>query len=166
MDRNGGAHAEFYRRACWRALGLGQGWTRQVSGPVGHHPHSPARLVFAGRRRYRSSPRGFFIFLFFYFRFLQKYIFVFEIYRNIPRPPRCRAAGTWSTRCGAAGAFVQKLLRKYLCAGPWGRSPGLLAPQAARQRGGRPWPPGYRATGSKIRQGFASLPPSLFFLGY
>ena len=46
------------------------------------------------------------VFLFFYFRFLQKYIFVFEIYRNIFRPPRCWAAGTWPPRCGAAGAFL------------------------------------------------------------
>ena len=36
----------------------------------------------------------FIYFYIFYFRFLQKYIFVFEICRNIPRPPRCRAAGT------------------------------------------------------------------------
>ena len=47
----------------------------------------------------------------FYFRFLQKkYIFDLEIYRNIPRPSSCRAAGTWPPGSGAAGAFVQKLL--------------------------------------------------------
>ena len=40
------------------------------------------------------------------------FIFVFKIYKNISRPPRCRAAGIWSPRCGAAGAFVQKLLLK------------------------------------------------------
>ena len=49
----------------------------------------------------------FFYFYTFYFRFLQKYIFVFKIYRNIPRPPRCRAARTWSPRCGAAGLFCK-----------------------------------------------------------
>ena len=34
---------------------------------------------------------GFVVFLFFifYFHFLEKYIFDLEIYRNIPRPPRC-----------------------------------------------------------------------------
>ena len=36
-----------------------------------------------------------FYFYIFQFRFLQKYIFVFEIYRNIPS----RAAGTWPPRC-------------------------------------------------------------------
>ena len=36
----------------------------------------------------------FFIFIFFNFVFLQKYIFVLEIYRNIPRLPHCRTDGT------------------------------------------------------------------------
>ena len=41
------------------------------------------------------SPRSllmgrFFYFYIFHFRFLQKIYFRFEIYRNIPRPPRCR----------------------------------------------------------------------------
>ena len=88
------------------------------------------------------ASRRFFYFFIFQFRFLQKYIFVFEIYRNISRPPRCRATRTWSPRCGAAGAFVQKLLRKYLCAGPWGRSPGLPVARPAgppsRPAAGRP----------------------------
>ena len=69
---------------------------------------------------------GFFIF---YFHFLQKYIFVFEIYRNIPRPPRRRAAGTWSPRCGAAGAFLQKISRRIYV-----EASGV---PVARQRGGR-----------------------------
>ena len=104
---------------------------------------------------------GFYIFIFyiFVFCFLQKYIFVFEIYRNIPPPPRCRAAGTWSPRCGAAGAFVQKLLRKYLCAGPWGpvaRQRGGRPPQAARQRGGRLSHP-YIRVGWSPHLSFASL---------
>ena len=81
-----------------------------------------------------NLPRGsgsglwrFFYFYIFHFRFFKKkYIFVFEIYNNIPRPPRCRTAGTWSPRCGAAGAFVQKFLQKYLRAGPWGRSNIIL----------------------------------------
>jgi len=54
----------------------------------------------------KTRNRRFFLFFIFHFHFLQKYIFVFEIYRNIPRPPRCRAAGTWSPRCGVAGAFL------------------------------------------------------------
>ena len=31
-----------------------------------------------------------------------------EIYRNITRPLRCRAAGTWPPGCRAAGAYLQK----------------------------------------------------------
>ena len=50
----------------------------------------------------------FFYFYTFYFRFLQKYIFVFKIYRNIPRPPRCRAAG----------AYLQNKEEKKLRTGP------------------------------------------------
>jgi len=99
----------------------------------GRPPPNPARGPSTEQAALLQPRRGggFFIFYFFCFCFLQKYIFVFKIYRNIPRPPRYRAAGTWSPRCGAAGAFMQKLLRKYLRAGPWGA--------VARQRGG--WPP-------------------------
>ena len=71
-----------------------------------------------------------FLFFIFYFRFLQKYIFDLEIYRNIPRPPGS----------GAAGAFLKKISRSKLRAGPWG--------PVARQWGGRPpRPPGSGATG-------------------
>ena len=49
-----------------------------------------------------------FYFYIFYFRILQKYIFVFEIYMNIPRPPRCRAAGTWPAGSRTAGAYLKK----------------------------------------------------------
>jgi len=47
-----------------------------------------------------------FYFYIFYFHFLQKYFFVFQIYKNILRPPSCRAAGTWSPRCRAAEAYL------------------------------------------------------------
>ena len=81
------------------------------------------------------------VFLFFYFRFLQKYIFVFKIYRNIPRPPGSGAAGTWSPRCGAAGAFLQKFSRRICAEAPGG--------PVARQRSDRPpRPPGSGAAGS------------------
>ena len=85
----------------------------------------------------------FFYFFIFYFRFLQKYIFNLEIYRNIPRPPGS----------GAAGAFVQKFLRKKLRAGPWG--------PVARQRDGRPpKPPGSGAAGpGRPAAGRPALPP-------
>ena len=79
--------------------------------------------------------RGFFIFLFFIFRFLQKYIFDLENYRSIPRPPSCRAAGTWPPGSRAAGAYPQKKEKQKLQTDPWGL--------AARQRGGRP-PPLYK----------------------
>ena len=91
-----------------------------------------------------------FLFFIFYFRFLQKYIFDLEIYMNIPRPPRCRAAGTWPPRSRAAGAYLQKKVDKKLRRGPWrtGRSAaGLSALQAARQRDSGPWPPACRVTG-------------------
>ena len=72
---------------------------------------------------------------FFYFRFLQKYIFVFKIYKNIPRPPRYRAAGTRSPCCRAAGTYLQKISRKNYIPIP--------GEPVARQRGGRPSrPPG------------------------
>ena len=41
-----------------------------------------------------TPQQRFFYFFIFYFRFLQKYIFVLEIYSNIGRPPRYRTAGT------------------------------------------------------------------------
>ena len=72
-------------------------------------------LVLGGPDRMRLGAHGpgawskswrFFYFFIFYFHFLQKYIFVFNIYKNIPRPPSCRAAGTWSLRCRAAGAYL------------------------------------------------------------
>jgi len=61
-----------------------------------------------GTRRAR-----FFLFCYFFiFVFYKKYIFDLEIYKNIPRPPRCRVAGTWPPGSRAAGVFVQKLLLK------------------------------------------------------
>ena len=67
-----------------------------------------------------------FLFLYFLFLFLKKYIFDLEIYRNIPRPPCCRAAGTWLPCCRAAVANLQKKEEKKLRTGPW--------EPAARQR--------------------------------
>ena len=73
----------------------------------------------------RCFPSRFFYFFIFYFRFLQKYIFDLEIYRNIPRPPGCRAARSRPPDSGAAGAFLKKISRRKLRAGPW----GPVAPQ-------------------------------------
>ena len=85
-----------------------------------------------------TLPRGFFIFIFFYFRFLQKYISDLEIYRNIPR------------QLGGKGLSEKKRRKKIFRQVPGAGRPaaGRPAPQAAQQRGGRPWPPGCRATGS------------------
>ena len=99
----------------------------------------------------------FLFFFIFYFRFLQKYIFVFKIYRNIPRPPRCRAAGTCSPRCGAAGVFLQKFLRRICAEAPGG--------PVARQRDDRPpRPPGSGAAGPG-RPVAGRLPPPALYKG-
>jgi len=81
-----------------------------------------------------------FYFYIFQFCFLQKYIFVFEIYRNIPRPPRCRAAGTWPPRCRVAGAFLQKVRGKFAPGPLEDRSPGSGAAGFGRPAAGRPPP--------------------------
>ena len=65
----------------------------------------------------RTESKRFFLFLYFYFCFLQKYIFDLEIYRNIPRPPRC----------GAAVAYLQKKDEKNCRQVPGDWSPGSWA---------------------------------------
>jgi len=60
-----------------------------------------------------------------------------EIYRNIPRPPRCRAAGTWPPGCRAAGAYLQKK-RKTNCGQVPGNRPsgwGAAAPPPPLYKG-------------------------------
>ena len=92
-------------------------------------------LTRAGRRSCPQTQARFFYFFIFYFRFLQKYIFVFKIYKNIPRPPRCRTTGTRSPRCGAAEAFLQKICE-------------IFCRKTSGGSGGRPpRPPGSRAAG-------------------
>ena len=62
-----------------------------------------------------------------------------EIYRNIPRPPRCRAAGTWPPDCRAAGANLQKKRKTNCGQVSANRPPGSQAagPQG-RPAAGRP----------------------------
>ena len=63
-----------------------------------------------------------------------------EIYRNIPRPPRCQAAGTWRPGCRAARANLQKKRGKQIADRSLGTgrpAAGRPAPKAARLRGGR-----------------------------
>jgi len=84
----------------------------------------------AGVRR-----RGSAIFSFSYFliSFFTKIYFCFRNLQEYTRPPRCWAVGTWSPRCRAAKAFLQKVSQK-ICA----RTPGG---SVARQRwavSGRP----------------------------
>ena len=71
-------------------------------------------------RRYTLAT-WFFYFYIFYFHFLQKYIFVFEIYMNIPRPPRCRAAGAYLQKKRGCGIADRSLGTGSQAAGPQGR---------------------------------------------
>ena len=107
--------------------------------------HFTTRAVYSPRPILVSQ--AVFYFYIFQFRFLQKYIFIFEIYRNIPRPPCCRAAGTWSPR---QGLFCKKFHGNFALKPLEDRSPdsGAAGPMATRQRGGRPRPPGSGATAS------------------
>ena len=73
----------------------------------------------------------FFYFFIFYFHFLQKYIIVFKIYRNIPRPPRVALL-----RGG----------RKFLQKSPW-RTGRPTAGRPARGRQKSPWRTGRPAAG-------------------
>ena len=75
-----------------------------------------------------GKPTRFFYFYIFYFRFLQKYIFDFEIYINISRPPGSRAAGTWPPGSRAAGANLQKKIQQKIA----DRSLGTGRPAAGR----------------------------------
>ena len=67
----------------------------------------PYHWLAAESAKYLAS-RAVFYFYIFYFRFLQKYIFDLEIYRNIP------------PGSAAVGAFLKKNSRRKLRAGPWG----------------------------------------------
>ena len=77
-----------------------------------------------------------------FFRFLQKYIFDLEIYKNIPRQGR---PGPGRPATGRQELICKKKSTKN-CA----EVPGE---PAARQRGGGPWPPACGATAS---------PPTLY----
>jgi len=79
-----------------------------------------------------------FLFLYFHFCFLQKYIFVFEINRNIPRPPAAGRPGPGRPAAGRQGLFCKKIHEEFALRSLEDRSPGSGAagPQAARQRGG------------------------------
>ena len=117
--------------------------------------HRPNRTK--ARPSYGCKSRDFFIFLF----FLQKYIFVFEIYRNIPRPPLCRAAGTWPSAAGRQRLFCKKFRGKFTPGPLEDRSPssGAAGPQATRQQGGWIWPPSCGATTSHSL--LKGMPPHL-----
>ena len=83
-------------------------------------------------------------------------MFVYEIYMNISRPPRCRAAGTWPPGSRAAGAYLQKKSTKNCAEVPGG--------PAARQRGGQPalQAARQRSGGHKPPAGGVTGPPTLY----
>ena len=95
------------------------------AGPGKDEPaHYVAFRPFATKQLYAV-----FLFLYFLFSFFTKIYFRFGNLQEYTRPPGS----------GAAGAFLKKISQRKLRAGPWG--------PVARQRGGRPWLPGCRATG-------------------
>ena len=66
---------------------------------------------------------------------------MFEIYMNIPRPPRCRAAGTWPPGSRAAGTYLQKNRQKITPRSLEDRPPGSgAASPPGRPAQGRPAP--------------------------
>ena len=80
----------------------------------------------------------FFYFYIFYFRFLQKYIFDLEIYRNILRQ---RGDRDLAARQPGGRVYPEKKRRQKIADRSLGTgrpAAGRPAPQAARQRGGRP----------------------------
>ena len=124
--------------------------------PTGHNQQGPVwrQLLWRPRRgdagvRRRGS--AIFSFSYFLISFFTKIYFCFRNLQEYTRPPRCWAVGTWSPRCRAARAFLQKVSQK-ICA----RTPGG---SVARQRCGCIWPPGCGATTSHSL--LKGLPPHL-----
>ena len=81
-----------------------------------------------------------------------------EIYRNIPRPPRCQAAGANLQKKRECGIADRSL-------GTGRPAAGRPASQAARQPGGRPpRPPGWGAAGPRPYIRVLAAPPPSFAL--
>ena len=96
---------------------------------------------------------AFFLFLYFLFPFFTKIYFrLGNLQKYTPAVPLPGGRVLAARQRGGRGISGKKSRRK-LRAGPWG--------PVARQRGGRPWPPGCRATGSPGRPavGRPALPP-------
>ena len=92
----------------------------------------------------------FFYFFIFYFRFLQKIYFRFgNLQEYTPAAPLPGGRDLAARQRGGMGIceknFREKIARRSLGAGR--PAAGRPASQAAWQRGGQPWPPGYGATG-------------------
>ena len=98
-----------------RGLVLGLGLFTKVGGPVDTATCCAcASLDGLGLFKLDLRAWRFFYFLFFYFRFLQKYIFVFEIYRNIPGRPTAGRPEPGRPTAGGSG-FSAKIFAENLC---------------------------------------------------
>ena len=82
--------------------------------------------------------RGFFIF---YFRFLQKYIFVFKIYKNIPGRPAAGRPGPGRPATGRQGLFYKKIREIFAEKPLEDQSPGSQTAGPGHPATGRPAPP-------------------------
>ena len=108
------------------------------TGPIWLPSISPLRFWLA---QYQAKPLARYdsYFYILYFYFLQKYIFVFEIYRNIPCPPRYRAAGPGRPAAGRQGLLCKNFSENICAQFPRGRSPGSgAAGPPGRLAAGRP----------------------------
>ena len=113
--------------------------------------------------RGRMRPGGGFLYLYFLFSFFIKIYFRFgnlQEYTLVARLPGGRdlvarlpgGRDLAARQRGGRGIyeknFAEKIVFRSLSLGAGRPVAGRPAPQAARQRGGRPWPPDCKATGS------------------
>ena len=120
-----------------------------------HHVPLPLSDLMGRRMGWANHQGDFFYFLYFSFLFLKKYIFVFEIYRNIPGRPTAGRPGPGRPAAGRQGLFCKKFRWEFALRPLEDRSPGSGAagPQAARQRGDRlPEATGPRLLHQKFRK--------------
>ena len=78
-----------------------------------------------------TTTRRFFYFFIFYFCFLQKYIFVFEIYTNIPDRPAVGRPGPNRPAARRQGVFCKNFHKKFTLRPLEDRTPGSWAASAS-----------------------------------